>query len=168
MKQEIIKRGIKDHYFNLVKKSNFENCLVVSSKGNFKRNYEKTFIDGLNDQINIFYHEINEYPNFSNINQSLKEAKRVLKTGGRIFCLEFSKVENEILKKLYKTYSKSIPHIGKYITGKSEPYQYLVNSIDKFYNQEELSEIFKKNGFHKIEYRNLSGGIAAIHSGWKI
>jgi len=106
--------------------------------------------------------------NFSNINQSLKEAKRVLKKGGRIFCLEFSKVENEILKKLYKTYSRSIPHIGKYVTGKSEPYEYLINSIDKFYNQEELSEIFKKNGFYKVEYRNLSGGIAAIHSGWKI
>tara|TARA_B100000959_G_scaffold240154_1_gene261196 strand:- start:2619 stop:3323 length:705 start_codon:yes stop_codon:yes gene_type:complete len=106
--------------------------------------------------------------NFSNINQSLKEAKRVLKTGGRIFCLEFSKVENEILKKLYKTYSKSIPYIGKYVTGKSEPYRYLVDSIDRFYNQEELSEIFKKNGFYKVGYRNLSGGIAAIHSGWKI
>ena len=52
--------------------------------------------------------------------------------------------------------------------GKSEPYQYLIDSIDKFYNQEELYEIFKKNGFHKVEYRNLSGGIAAIHSGWKI
>ena len=106
--------------------------------------------------------------NFSNINQSLKEAKRVLKKGGRIFCLEFSKVENEILKKLYKTYSRSIPHIGKYVTGKSEPYRYLIDSIDRFYNQEELYEIFKKNGFHKVEYRNLSGGIAAIHSGWKI
>ncbi len=106
--------------------------------------------------------------NFFDINQSLKEAKRVLKTGGRIFCLEFSKVENEILKKLYKTYSKSIPYIGKYFTGKSEPYQYLVDSIDKFYSQEELSEIFRKNGFDKVKYRNLSGGIAAIHSGWKI
>jgi demethylmenaquinone methyltransferase/2-methoxy-6-polyprenyl-1,4-benzoquinol methylase len=106
--------------------------------------------------------------NFSNINQSLKEAKRVLKTGGRIFCLEFSKVENEILKKLYRTYSKSIPYIGKYVTGKSEPYRYLVDSIDKFYHQEELSEIFRKNGFEKVEYRNLSGGIVAIHSGWKI
>ena len=106
--------------------------------------------------------------NFSNIDQSLKEARRVLKTGGRIMCLEFSKVENEILKKLYKTYSKSIPYIGKYVTGKLEPYKYLVDSIDKFYDQKELSDIFKKNGFDKIEYRNLSGGIAAIHSGWKI
>lgn len=68
MKQEIIKQDIKGHYFHLVKNSSFKNCLVVSSKGNFKRNYEKMFIDGLNDQINIFYHEINEYPNFININ----------------------------------------------------------------------------------------------------
>ena len=106
--------------------------------------------------------------NFSNINKSLEEARRVLKTGGRIICLEFSKVDNEILKKLYRTYSKSIPYIGKYVTGKSEPYQYLIDSIERFYNQEELSEIFRKNGFDKVEYRNLSGGIAAIHSAWKI
>jgi len=106
--------------------------------------------------------------NFYNIDKSLKEAKRVLKRGGRILCLEFSKVENEMLRKLYKTYSRSIPYIGKYITGKSEPYQYLVDSIEKFYNQEELSEILKKNGFDQVEYRNLSGGIVAIHSGWKI
>ena len=84
------------------------------------------------------------------------------------FCLEFSQIDNEMLNKIYKIYSKSIPHIGKYITGKSEPYEYLIKSIDKFYNQNELSEIFKANGFDKIEYRNLSGGIVAIHSGWKI
>ena len=106
--------------------------------------------------------------NFSNIDMSLKEARRVLKNGGRILCLEFSKVENEMLNKIYKLYSKSIPHLGKYITGKSEPYEYLVKSIERFYDQEELLEIFKKNGFEKVEYRNLSGGIVAIHSGWKI
>tara|TARA_B100001123_G_C15320650_1_gene1027778 strand:+ start:53 stop:757 length:705 start_codon:yes stop_codon:yes gene_type:complete len=106
--------------------------------------------------------------NFSNIELSLKEAKRVLKNGGRIFCLEFSKVDNEILNKIYKLYSKSIPYLGKYITGKSEPYEYLVKSIQDFYTQEELLKIFKENGFYKVEYRNLSGGIAAIHSGWKI
>jgi len=106
--------------------------------------------------------------NFSNIDMSLKEARRVLKSGGRILCLEFSKVENEMLDKIYKIYSKSIPYLGKYITGKSEPYEYLVESIDKFYEQDELLEIFKKNGFDKVEYRSLSGGIVAIHSGWKI
>ena len=106
--------------------------------------------------------------NFSDINLSLKEARRVLKNGGRILCLEFSKVDNEILNKIYKLYSKSIPYLGKYITGKSEPYKYLVKSIQDFYTQEELLEIFKENGFHEVKYRNLSGGIAAIHSGWKI
>ena len=106
--------------------------------------------------------------NFSDINLALKEAKRVLKTGGKIFCLEFSKIDNEILNKFYKFYSKSIPVIGKYVVGKSEPYEYLVETIDEFYNQEELKIIFKKNGFDNVKYRNLSGGIVAIHSGYKI
>ena len=88
--------------------------------------------------------------NFSNINQSLKEARRVLKRGGRIMCLEFSKVENENLDKAYKLYSKFIPHLGKYITGKSEPYEYLIKSIEKFHSQEELLEIFEKNGFDQV------------------
>jgi len=67
--------------------------------------------------------------NVSNLNNALKEAYRVLKPGGRFLCLEFSKVENEILNKCYKTYSKLIPQIGKFIVGKSEPYEYLINSI---------------------------------------
>ncbi len=106
--------------------------------------------------------------NFSNINSALKEAKRVLKIGGRIICLEFSKVDNEILNKFYKLYSKSIPIIGKYVVGSAEPYEYLTKTIDEFYTQEELLNILKKNGFSNVEYRNLSGGIVAIHSGWKI
>ncbi len=106
--------------------------------------------------------------NFSNIKLALKESKRVLKTGGRFLCLEFSKVNNEILSEFYKKYSKIIPHIGKYIVGESEPYQYLVNSINDFYSQEELLMLIKSNGFENVEFRDLSGGIAAIHSGWKI
>ncbi len=106
--------------------------------------------------------------NFENINSALREAFRVLKPGGRFICLEFSKVENEILKKIYKTYSKAIPYLGKFIIGNSEPYEYLVNSIDEFYTQKELKEILEKNSFSNVEFRNLSGGIAAIHSGWKI
>ena len=106
--------------------------------------------------------------NFSNVNLALKESKRVLKSGGRFLCLEFSKVNNEILAKIYKRYSKLIPYIGRYIVGKSEPYEYLINSIENFYSQEELLNLLKINGFQNTEYRNLSGGIAAIHSGWKI
>ena len=105
--------------------------------------------------------------NFSDINSALKEAKRVLKIGGRIICLEFSKIDNEFLNKFYKFYSKSIPLIGKYVVGSSEPYEYLTETIEEFYNQEQLLDIFKKNGFDNLEYRNLSGGIVSIHSGWK-
>ena len=106
--------------------------------------------------------------NVSNINNTLKEACRVLKPGGRFLCLEFSKVKNEILNKFYKTYSKSIPQIGKLIIGKSEPYEYLINSIEKFYSQEELVQLIKKQNFINISYRNLSAGIVAIHSAWKV
>jgi len=106
--------------------------------------------------------------NVTNINKCLKEAYRVLKPGGRFFCLEFSKVENEILNFLYQKYSKLIPLIGKIIVGSEEPYEYLISSIDKFYSQNELADLLKKNKFSNIEFRNLSSGISAIHSGWKI
>ena len=106
--------------------------------------------------------------NVSNINVTLKEAFRVLKPGGRFMCLEFSKINNEIISLLYKQYSKVIPFIGRYIIGTSKPYDYLVKSIDEFYTQEELVDLMKNNGFSNIEYRNLSNGISAIHSGWKI
>ena len=106
--------------------------------------------------------------NIENINNALKEAYRVLKPGGRFMCLEFSKVNNEILNKIYKTYSKSIPIMGKLIVGKSEPYEYLIQSIDKFYSQDEFSNIIRKQNFSNVSYKNLSGGISAIHSAWKI
>ncbi len=106
--------------------------------------------------------------NVSNINNSLKEAYRVLKPGGRFMCLEFSKINNEIINFLYKKYSKTIPYVGKLIAGDDEPYKYLVNSIDSFYSQEELKDLIFNNGFENVEYRNLSYGISAIHSGWKI
>ena len=106
--------------------------------------------------------------NVSDINLSLKEAFRVLKPGGRFMCLEFSKIDNEIIKLLYQQYSKAIPFVGKYIVGSSKPYDYLIKSINEFYTQDELVDLMKDNGFSNIEYRNLSSGISAIHSGWKI
>ena len=106
--------------------------------------------------------------NVSDINVSLKEALRVLKPGGRFMCLEFSKVNNEMINFLYQNYSKTIPIIGKYIVGSSKPYEYLIKSINQFYSQKELVNLMEKNGFSNIEYRNLSNGISAIHSGWKI
>ena len=106
--------------------------------------------------------------NINNIDNALKEAYRVLKPGGRFLCLEFSKVKNETLNKFYTAYSKSIPKIGKFVVGKSEPYEYLINSIEEFYSQEEFCKQIKKHNFINISFRNLSGGIIAIHSAWKI
>ena len=106
--------------------------------------------------------------NTKNINKSLKEAYRVLKPGGRFLCLEFSKVQNIYFDKLYKKYSKLIPHIGKIVVGEKEPYEYLIESIENFINQDELIKLMQKNYFAKCSYRNLSGGIVAMHSGWKI
>ena len=106
--------------------------------------------------------------NTKNLNKSLSEAYRVLKPGGHYLCLEFSKIENLNLDNIYKTYSKLIPFIGQKITGEKEPYEYLIKSIEKFINQDELIDLMKKNKFENCSFRNLSGGIVAIHSGWKI
>ena len=106
--------------------------------------------------------------NTKNLDKSLTEAYRVLKPGGRFFCLEFSKIQNPDLDFIYNNYSKLIPLIGKLIVGEREPYDYLVQSIANFLHQEELIDLMKKHGFEKNSYRNLSGGIVSIHSGWKI
>ena len=106
--------------------------------------------------------------NTKDLNKSLSEAYRVLKPGGRYLCLEFSKIENSGLDFVYKKYSKVIPSIGKLIVGENEPYEYLVKSIENFVNQDELIDLMKRNGFQNCTYRNLSGGIVSIHSGWKI
>ena len=105
--------------------------------------------------------------NVSNIKKALKESFRVLKPGGRFMCLEFSKVNNEFVDYCYSKFSDLIPTIGKIVTGKKEPYEYLIQSIKEFYNQKELKELIKEADFSNIEYRNLATGIAAIHSAWK-
>ena len=106
--------------------------------------------------------------NTKDLNRALSEAYRVLKPGGRYLCLEFSKIQNSNLNFIYKNYSKLIPLIGKTVAGHKKPYEYLIKSIEEFINQEELVDLMKKNKFKNCSYRNLSGGIVAIHSGWKI
>ena len=107
--------------------------------------------------------------NITNRVLALKEVYRILKPGGRFICLEFSHVENDFLKKFYDLWSfKIMPLIGDKVTGNKEAYTYLVESIRKFPTQAELSQMFSEVGFSRVKYRNLSNGIVALHSGWKI
>ena len=122
----------------------------------------------LNDKEFDFYTISFGLRNTKDLDKALREAYRVLKPGGRFLCLEFSKIQNLNLNQIYKNYSKIIPTIGKFIVGDKEPYEYLLKSIENFVNQDELIDLMKKNKFKKCEYRNLSGGIVSIHSGWKI
>ena len=105
--------------------------------------------------------------NTKNLDRSLSEALRVLKPGGRFLCLEFSKIQNSNLNFIYKNYSKLIPLVGNIVIGEKKPYEYLIKSIENFLNQEELLSLMKEKNFKKCIYRNLSGGIVSIHSGWK-
>ena len=106
--------------------------------------------------------------NTKNLNKALSEAFRVLKKGGRFFCLEFSKINNENLNFVYQNYSKLIPLFGELVVGDRKPYEYLIKSIDEFVDQDCLINLMKKNKFEKCEYTNLNGGIVALHSAWKI
>tara|TARA_Y100000590_G_scaffold301642_1_gene340073 strand:- start:132 stop:836 length:705 start_codon:yes stop_codon:yes gene_type:complete len=130
-----------------------------------KGNAEKLFFP--NNTFD-FYTIVFGLRNTKNINKSISEAYRVLKKGGRFFCLEFSKIENSNLNFFYKNYSKLIPIFGQMVVGDKKPYEYLVKSIDEFINQKQLIEIMEKNNFTNCNYKNLNGGVVAIHSGWKI
>ncbi|MFL2819041.1 MAG: bifunctional demethylmenaquinone methyltransferase/2-methoxy-6-polyprenyl-1,4-benzoquinol methylase UbiE [Candidatus Puniceispirillales bacterium] len=99
----------------------------------------------------------------------LKEIYRILKPGGRLICLEFSHVESDTIRRLYDTWSFNfMPSIGKQITGNKSAYNYLVESIRQFPTQPELAQMFSEVGFSRVKYRNLSNGIVALHSGWKL
>ena len=121
----------------------------------------------LQDNLFDFYTISFGLRNAKKLDKSLAEAYRVLKPGGRFLCLEFSKIQNSSLDIIYKNYSKIIPTIGKFVVGKEQPYEYLIKSIENFINQDELIDLMIKKNFKKCSYRNLSGGIVSIHSGWK-
>ena len=107
--------------------------------------------------------------NVPRIDHALSEAYRVLKTGGRFLCLEFSDVEMPLLDKVYEAWSfHAIPKIGKAVTGDGELYSYLVESIRKFPDQRNFAAMIERAGFGRVTFRNYSGGIAALHSGWKL
>lgn len=107
--------------------------------------------------------------NVTHIDQALREAYRLLKPGGHFLCLEFSQCQMPILDKLYDLHSfHIIPMLGELAAGSSEPYRYLVESIRRFPNQETFAGLIRNAGFERVSYRNLTGGVAAIHSGWRI
>ena len=167
-------------FLNFVNKSSKITC-VDPNKGMLKKGKEKLkdfknlkWINASAENLPVkddsfdFYTISFGLRNTKSLNRALKEAYRVLKPGGRYLCLEFSKIQNSSLNFLYKNYSKIIPSIGKIVVGDSEPYDYLIKSIEDFVSQEELLDLLKKNNFKECSYRNLSGGIVSIHSGWKI
>ncbi len=107
--------------------------------------------------------------NVTRIEDALSEAFRVLKPGGRLMVLEFSQLPNAGLQKLYDLYSFNvIPRMGQAIAGDRDSYQYLVESIRRFPDQDRFAEMIRAAGFEQVKYRNLTMGVAALHSGWKL
>ncbi len=107
--------------------------------------------------------------NVTHIDAALREAHRVLKIGGRFLCLEFSECQVPLLDRLYDFHSfEVIPRLGELTAGSADPYRYLVESIRRFPKQETFAGMIREAGFERVSYRNLTGGIAAIHSGWKL
>lgn len=107
--------------------------------------------------------------NVPRIEMALAEAYRVLKRGGRFLCLEFSHVEAPTLARLYESYSFSlIPVVGRLVTGDAAPYRYLVESIRQFPSADDFAAMIERAGFQRVGFTRLTGGVVAIHSGWKL
>jgi demethylmenaquinone methyltransferase/2-methoxy-6-polyprenyl-1,4-benzoquinol methylase len=107
--------------------------------------------------------------NVTHIQTALEEARRVLKPGGRFLCLEFSRVEAPGLDAIYDAYSLNIlPKLGQMVAGDAEAYRYLAESIRRFPPQREFARMIEKAGLSRVKVRNLTGGMAAMHSAWRI
>jgi demethylmenaquinone methyltransferase/2-methoxy-6-polyprenyl-1,4-benzoquinol methylase len=107
--------------------------------------------------------------NVTRVQDALNEAYRVLRPGGRLMVLEFSQLPNPMMQKAYDTYSFNvIPLMGQIVANDRASYQYLVESIRKFPNQDTFAEMIRNAGFEQVNYRNLTLGVAALHSGWKL
>lgn len=121
--------------------------------------------DGSVDRVTIAF----GLRNVTRIDTALSEMRRVLRIGGRFLCLEFSRPTQSWLEPIYDAYSfKVLPRLGQAVADDRAAYQYLAESIRQFPDQQELAERMRRTGFEKVRWRNLSAGIAAIHSGWRL
>lgn len=134
-----------------------------------------TFVEANAEELPLPDNEFDAYTiafgirNVPRIEKALAEAFRTLKRGGRFLCLEFSHVEAPLLAKIYESYSFSvIPLIGRLVAGESEPYRYLVESIQQFPQAEDFAAMIERAGFQRVGFTRLTGGVVAIHSGWKL
>jgi demethylmenaquinone methyltransferase / 2-methoxy-6-polyprenyl-1,4-benzoquinol methylase len=149
--------------------------MIEAGKSRAKGREPLTFVQGNAEALPFESGRFDAYTiafgirNVTHIDRALAEAFRVLKPGGRFLCLEFSSVEMPLLDTLYDAYSfNAIPRLGHLVAGDAESYRYLVESIRRFPGQERFAEMIRDAGFERAGYRNLTGGIAAIHSGWRI
>lgn len=132
--------------------------------------YKVSFAEDLPFEDNVFdYYTVSfGIRNFTDIKKALKEALRVLKPGGKFVCLEFSKIDEGFLAKLYEAYSmKIIPMIGKMVLDDEDSYKYLVESIRQFPSREEFRDIISEAGFSKVKFYNMTFDVVAIHTGYK-
>jgi demethylmenaquinone methyltransferase/2-methoxy-6-polyprenyl-1,4-benzoquinol methylase len=149
--------------------------MIEAGRERGAREERLTFVRGNAEALPFDNQSIDAYSiafgmrNLTNIQTALSEAYRVLKPGGRFVCLEFSAVEMPMLDTLYDAYSfKAIPALGAIVAGDAAAYRYLVESIRRFPDQKSFARLVEGAGFERVRYRNLTGGIAAIHSGWRI
>jgi demethylmenaquinone methyltransferase / 2-methoxy-6-polyprenyl-1,4-benzoquinol methylase len=134
-----------------------------------------TFVEGNAEALPLADSRFDAYTiafgirNVPRIEEALREAHRVLKRGGRFLCLEFSRVDVPVFERIYDAYSfAAIPAIGKAVTGDGGAYRYLVESIRRFPPPERFADMIGEAGFARAAFTRLSGGIVAIHSGWKL
>ena len=152
------------------------NMLAVGEAKAAKKGLERvSFVEGNAEELPFEDNSFDAYTvafgirNVPDIPKALREAYRVLKPGGRFLCLEFSQVDMPVLDKVYDFYSfKVIPELGAIVGKDRDAYQYLVESIRTFPDQPTFAEAIKEAGFKHVKWDNLTGGIAALHGGWKI
>jgi demethylmenaquinone methyltransferase/2-methoxy-6-polyprenyl-1,4-benzoquinol methylase len=151
--------------------------LRVAEERAAKRSFSSrlTFVEGNAEALPLADARFDAYTiafgirNVPRIETALSEAYRVLKRGGRFLCLEFSRVDLPMVDRIYDAYSfAAIPALGKVVTGDGAPYRYLVESIRKFPSPDSFGEMIAGAGFARVDFARLSGGIVAIHSGWKL